>query len=159
MMVIPENERSGHNPPQKIRNKETMPTHCYFWKCIRHRMGTGVERLKAIDAANLKCIACFFCAFFLSLIVHYKPAGKQQKLAGTIAGHVFGLVFCYLRPKHQKNPTTVQSPDSLPDRCCNEQISHPNHGFVLHGFKRHCATNSWKIRYRGGCATTTAMTN
>ena len=53
---------------KKIRNKETMPTHWYSCKRIRHRMGTGVERLKEIDAANLKFIACFFVVhFFLSL--------------------------------------------------------------------------------------------
>ena len=49
---------------KKIRNKETMPTHWYSCKRIRHRMGTGVERLKEIDAANLKFITCFFCALF-----------------------------------------------------------------------------------------------
>ena len=43
-----------------------MPTHWYSCKRIRHRMGTGVERLKEIDAANLKFIICFFFlrAFF-----------------------------------------------------------------------------------------------
>ena len=41
-----------------------MPTHWYSCKCIRHRMGTGVERLKEIDAANLKFITCFFVRFF-----------------------------------------------------------------------------------------------
>ena len=50
---------------RKIRDKETMPTHWYSCKCIRHRMGTGVERLQQIDAANLKCITFFFSyAFF-----------------------------------------------------------------------------------------------
>ena len=50
---------------KKIRNKETMPTHWYSCKRIRHRMGTGVERLKEMDAANLEFITCFFlCAFF-----------------------------------------------------------------------------------------------
>ena len=34
-----------------------MPTHWYACKRIRHRMGTRVERLKDIDAANLKFIA------------------------------------------------------------------------------------------------------
>ena len=48
---------------KQIRNKETMPTHWYSCKRIRHRMGTGVERLKEIDAANLKFITCFLCAF------------------------------------------------------------------------------------------------
>ena len=50
---------------KKIRNKATMPMHWYSCKRIRHRMGTGVERLKEIDAANLNFIACFFlCVFF-----------------------------------------------------------------------------------------------
>ena len=49
---------------KKIRNKETMPMHWYSCKRIHHRMGTGVERLKEIDAANLKI---YYLRFFLSL--------------------------------------------------------------------------------------------
>ena len=68
MMVIPENERSGNDPTKKNGNNETMPMHWHACKCIRHRMGAGVERLKEIDAANLKCITSFLCVF-LSLIL------------------------------------------------------------------------------------------
>ena len=49
---------------KKIRNKETMPTHWYSCKRIHHRMGTGVKRLKEIDAANPEFITCFFCVLF-----------------------------------------------------------------------------------------------
>ena len=37
-----------------------MPTHWYACKSIHHRMGTRVETLKEIHAANLKFITCFF---------------------------------------------------------------------------------------------------
>ena len=42
-----------------------MPTHWYSCKCIRHRMGTGIERLQEIDAAKSEFYYLFFlCALF-----------------------------------------------------------------------------------------------
>ena len=54
----------GNNSIQKIKNKETTPTHWHAWKCIRHMIGTGVERLKEIDAADLKLITCLCLRVF-----------------------------------------------------------------------------------------------
>ena len=56
--------------------------HWYSCKRIRHRMGTGVERLTEIDAANPKFITCSFVRFFLSLLDLQFQSGGAQRLIG-----------------------------------------------------------------------------
>ena len=68
MMVIPENERSGNNPIPKNQKQRNQANALIVLQMHRDRMGTGVERLKQIDAANLKFITCVFFVHFFPII-------------------------------------------------------------------------------------------
>ena len=69
MMVIPENERSGTNPTQNNQKQGNHANALVLLQTHPSQDGNRVERLKEIDAANLKFITCFFLCFFLSLFL------------------------------------------------------------------------------------------
>ena len=64
MMVVPENERSGTNPTQKNQKQGNHANPLVLLQTHPSQDGNRVERLKEINAANLKFVTCFFFVRF-----------------------------------------------------------------------------------------------